>query len=178
MSKKFYIYLAVVLGFMGGIQPTYACLCDDSKQAAEPFDEAYEKASIVFIGLVKETLWKGPAISKTACEKDKCTSISNYIDPNAEYTRFDATTGHPGISYIAIFEVQKVWKDTLSRIVKNTVQIRAHAGGWCGIQFEVGKKYLVYARDNNDSKIIPIASVCSRTRPFEYGTDDFKLLNQ
>lgn len=55
--------------------------------------------------------------------------------------------------------VQKYWKGKISNEVKVTT---AKDSAACGVNFEVGKDYLVYATDNNGKLS---TGLCSRTSP-------------
>ncbi len=157
-----------------------ACWCDDSKKTAMPFDESFKDASLVFIGEVVEITWKGMPTSKTLLGKDGVRiHVSDYVDPSSPEQPFDPKSSNSMIGYKTLLKVDKVWKDDANRISsENKVSIQSTNGGWCGFQFEKGKRYLVFARDGGRKETMPVASICSRTRPYEYGTDDIKILEQ
>lgn len=143
-----------------------------------PFEDSFKDASLVFLGEVVEITWKGAPASKSVQGKNGTRiDISDYVDPAAPDQPFDPKSG-PMIGYRTVLKVEKVWKDDEGRISKDKVSIQSDNGGWCGFQFEKGKRYLVYARDGGHKDRVPSASICSRTRPYEYGTDDIKILEQ
>lgn len=174
--KKLYILLPMLVMFS---KSALACWCDDSKKIAMSFDESFKDASLVFIGEVEEMTWKGMPTSKTLVGKDGLRiDVSDYVDPSSPEQTFDPKVSNSMIGYKTLLKVDKVWKDDANRVIQNKTYIQSTNGGWCGFQFEKGKRYLVYARDGGHKETVPVASICSRTRPYEYGTDDIKILEQ
>jgi hypothetical protein len=90
------------------------------------------------------------------------------------------STGDP-IEYE--FRVEKVWKGA----PRKTLRVySARAGATCGYVFQVGKRYLVYARilkkgwlgDSHDDALKGrlSASLCSRTRELADAAEDLRQL--
>lgn len=68
------------------------------------------------------------------------------------------------------FKVSHIWKGTL---INELTVSTANQSAMCGYEFEVGKKYLVYADSSDD---VLMVSTCSRTSVFN-GSDDVPILN-
>ena len=70
-------------------------------------------------------------------------------------------------------EVDTVWKGP----VTSTTFVYTTYGPTCGYEwFERGKDFLVYAYEGYESDETLYASLCSRTRPFEYAEEDLQEL--
>jgi len=72
----------------------------------------------------------------------------------------------PDVYFVEVkFKLDKSWKNEF----KDTVSITTgRGGGDCGYEFEVGKKYLVYA-DGDKNKLR--TNICTRTSAFESNKD-------
>ncbi|MHA7963185.1 hypothetical protein ACX93W_03495 [Paenibacillus sp. CAU 1782] len=68
------------------------------------------------------------------------------------------------------FRVNEVWKGKVTSTLSVT---SAESGASCGFEFEEGKRYLVYARDNGKSLDV---SLCSRTVDFNSASADLTEL--
>lgn len=73
--------------------------------------------------------------------------------------------------FLVKFKVEKSWKGKFSREIKITTNADS---AMCGYNFEVGKKYLVYADGSTDKLAVYL---CSRTTLFS-GNKDFKYLDK
>ncbi|MBD2847835.1 hypothetical protein IDH44_21790 [Paenibacillus sp. IB182496] len=71
----------------------------------------------------------------------------------------------------ATFDVDKVWKGEIEQQAQvNTVRSSAS----CGVDFEIGTAYIVYAKFGEDGMLH--ASLCSRTAPLTLAGDDLAQL--
>ncbi|MFL6375638.1 MAG: hypothetical protein ACJ73D_13305, partial [Pyrinomonadaceae bacterium] len=71
---------------------------------------------------------------------------------------------------IVTFRVGKVWKGTKS----DTIVVKtSHQGSACGFNFTKGESYLVYAYNDGALR----TSICTRTAPAGYASDDTKKLD-
>ena len=95
-----------------------------------------------------------------SCLSDKPEVKEAYEDSAAVfYGKVIKITQKPKSSYLTVkFKVEKAWKNRSgAEIIIQTGQ----GGGSCGFHFEVGKKYLVYADDDDESALS--TSICQRT---------------
>ena len=70
------------------------------------------------------------------------------------------------------FEVEESWKGTL----EESVDVYGHGpGASCGIKFDEGKSYLVYARRSGGGGSLQ-TGLCDSTKPLEQADDDLQLL--
>jgi hypothetical protein len=161
-----------------------ACGCDDSKQKAARVEEAYREAELVFEGEAVTT--KATVCLKSHDESRRVgdhlrLSVGTVCDHSITVEHVVPGTAlnyggveYPYSRYATVFSIRKLWKDTRHRVNGDTVSVAALVGGWCGFQFAEGEKYLVYARGTDGD--LPSASLCSRTRPLIYATDDMEDL--
>ncbi len=72
----------------------------------------------------------------------------------------------PDVYFVEVkFKLDKSWKNELKDAASITT---GRGGGDCGYEFEVGKKYLVYA-DGDKNKLS--TNICTRTSVFESNKD-------
>ena len=69
-------------------------------------------------------------------------------------------------------EVEETWKGVET---KEVIVQTAISSASCGFEFEVGKEYLVYARQTGEGLHV---SLCSRTAAIEYATNDLDELEK
>jgi hypothetical protein len=77
----------------------------------------------------------------------------------------------------ALFEVSHIWKGgTESQIIINT----GSGGGDCGLNFEEGKEYLVYAHPSTmyGDKELLITIICDRTNALDQTQEDLAVLGE
>jgi hypothetical protein len=77
---------------------------------------------------------------------------------------------------LVLFDVIETWKGIQqSQVIIATGQ----GGGDCGYDFQVGKEYLVYAKDSDmyGEKGL-ITTICDRTNEFVHSQDDVAILGQ
>ncbi|KAI9019918.1 hypothetical protein DFJ74DRAFT_674903 [Hyaloraphidium curvatum] len=71
-----------------------------------------------------------------------------------------------------LLAVREAWKG----VARSKVQVRtAPHSAMCGFTFDVGRKYLVYARKSDG---VLEAGLCSRTSDFWYAADDLAMLGE
>lgn len=103
--------------------------------------ESYWKASAVFLGTV------------TNSTTTKTNSKPGEYDFNNRVFRFTIDKGFRGVQ-------------------GKEVEIRTgYGGGDCGYGFEIGRQYLVYAYQDDSSRLV--TGICSRTRPASEAEPDF-----
>lgn len=108
--------------------------------------EAFEMSESVFVGKVLNT--------KQDREQEGIVGAINYRDAN-------------------LFEVTQGWKGD------NQSQIIVYDNGdedSCGIEFEIGKSYLVYVYKDKNGE--PFTGLCNRTAELSNAEEDLKLLSQ
>jgi hypothetical protein len=73
--------------------------------------------------------------------------------------------------FLVAFDVQRMWRG----LRKARVEVfTGRGGGDCGIPFQVGKQYLVYARCGPDGDCF--TTVCGRTARIEEASEDLRYL--
>jgi hypothetical protein len=85
--------------------------------------------------------------------------------------KMDPVTGQISGGAFAHMKVERTWNGALPRT--HAVVQAGVAGGMCGYQFTVGKRYVVYTH-LVDGQLR--TSICSRTRLSEYAREDLKAL--
>lgn len=83
----------------------------------------------------------------------------------------DVTTNSETFSVAVKFKVEKSWNQ---KAAKNTTVFTASQDGLCGFKFEIGKKYLVYAKKSND---VLKTDLCTRTASAT-ANKDIAILNK
>jgi hypothetical protein len=138
--------------------PNYACLCDGTPTVPEEFNHATAIFAGVYLG---EEYRKG---------------IKN------QYREMERSEGKDVAYEVLVqrFRVETFWKgDLSSEVVIVTDRTRASDGtesiSDCGLGFEVGKRYLVYAF--GEEKELG-SSACTRTRRWSRAKDDLRYLGK
>jgi hypothetical protein len=82
-----------------------------------------------------------------------------------------ANVSPPSLGLVT-FEVEDSWKGAL----EGAVDVYGHGpGASCGIKFDEGKSYLVYARRSGGGDTLQ-TGLCDSTKPLEQAEDDLRLL--
>lgn len=159
MKRTIFLSLSVLVTLLFIQINTFACGCpgrseDTAKEVAQDFNQA----SMVFSGKVIEAKWQ-PISEKNASGK-----------------RIKAEV------LILKFAVDNWWKGKIkNEIFWRTSSIRypdlnvGMTGSNCEVGFDVGRKYLVYAR-NLEGRLI--AQECGGTTQIEYAENDIKELQK
>ena len=151
--------LAAVFIFMSAVS-SFACLCAGESTVAQSF----KGASAVFVGkFIREEYRSG---------------IKNELHEVGM-----EAWGKKGESYevlVHIFQVDRWWKGAGTyEVVLITDHTRNKDGSEsisdCGLGFEPGKEYLVYAHEDGDHIS---TNACSRTRNIKRAAGDIKRLNR
>ena len=103
-----------------------------------------------------DAVFSGTVVARRDASKPRADGMVGSMDP-VEYT-------------IAVLEV---WKGELA----DTVAVRtARSSASCGYPFEVGTRYLIYARTRTDTGCLR-TNLCTRTRPLKCADEDIAELN-
>jgi hypothetical protein len=152
--------LFLLLGMFVFASPGYACLC-----AGEPtVEESFKDASAVFTGKFLRAEYRG--------------GIKNELHEIGL-----EAWGKKGERYevlVYIFQVDRLWKGAEAyEIVLITDNTRSPDGSEsisdCGLGFQTGKEYLIYAYSNGEHIS---ANACSRTMNIKRAASDIKRLNK
>jgi hypothetical protein len=140
------VFLGLLLGFAP--RPAYACSCaGGTGPVPDQVRAELQSSSMVFSGRVVGIE-----------DRQSGVSVLGFLFGGATYGR--AVT----------FEVAAVWKGTpRSRVVVHT----GWGGGDCGVGFQVGESYLVYAGEAQDELR---TSICTRTADLTYAQADLAVL--
>ena len=76
-----------------------------------------------------------------------------------------------GVGFSVKFRVDRSWK---GRISEEIAIFTGSGGGDCGLSFDIGDRYLVYAFGTSDASLS--TGICQRTRPIGAGAGDIKIL--
>lgn len=115
------------------------------------------------------------AVSLTALNASACTCIDTRT-PLEELAYQDAVfTGRvisvsdfDASNIVVVFEVHAVWKGSFS---PQAVLLTPPDGAQCGVYFEVGAEYLVYADDSSYPGYL-FTHLCTRTGTLHFAQDD------
>ncbi len=170
--KSRYIVIAILLS-LGFIAPARADWC--TAHTAIPIEEAYEKASLIFYGKLVDMEPVGFP-HRIGFDNGSGNVVGAIVDcePTNEVP-YDPKKDC-GSSYQSEFEVLQVFKDDRKLVKENKVQVNALNRLYRGFQFEYQNDgYLVYAWNRTqDENEAPWASLCARTRPRMYSSDDLR----
>jgi hypothetical protein len=125
-------------------------------------EKYYAESDLIFTGTVTDqtdrwNLWrKGWMFLQTLVGKE----------PDFEMNQYARTQG-----FEFEFAVDQMWRGTPARTAS---VLTGRGGGDCGVPFERGKSYLVYA--NCDERGDCFTNICSRTRPTERAAEDLQYL--
>lgn len=142
-------------------EPLYSCQCGGRPEPPE----SVKDAKLIFVGRVVdiddefsrlEQLW---------------LKVRRWFDPLA------VPPTHPSGKYCVYygmkvtFQINEVWKGA----AKSTVELHTgRSGGDCGYEFQEGKTYLVYVRENSWNGCD--TDICTRTALVERATEDLVYL--
>lgn len=76
-----------------------------------------------------------------------------------------------GVNYKVVFEVRRSWKE--KNISEYTLYTKTSG---CGVWFEEGKTYLVYAKSNENNLLV--TEICWGTGIIKYADKDIKILGK
>lgn len=138
----------------------FACLCDGEQTVESSFKES----TAIFTGKMIREEWR--------------SGIKNEMHDIAMNISGDQKRDYEVKVYI--FAVDKWWKGAgTSEVVLISDQVRNPDGSQtisdCGLGFEAGHDYLIYAYGEGDSFS---TGVCSRTRSIQRATADIKRLSR
>lgn len=127
-----------------------------------PVAEAYAEYDLIFTGTVTDqtdrwNLWR-----------KSWYFLRTFVgsEPDFELSQYARTQG-----FEFEFAVDQMWRGTPAR---TTSVLTGRGGGDCGVPFEIGKSYLVYAYCDDRGDCFTI--ICSRTRPKERAAEDLQYL--
>lgn len=169
-----HVIAAVFASFALGFAPLPALAKWCNQKAGIPVEEAYQKADLIFVGTPVE-------MHPTALPNRSALNLGNGIwtgvmDCIPSEDKPYQPKNDCGVSYQAKFKVDFVIKS--SQQLFNEVTVNAYNKGYIGFQFEYGERYLVYAWDAKTTVSPHLwASLCARTRPIKYATDDVRYLD-
>ena len=134
-----------------------ACSCGGRMTAADQFKEA----AIVFVGRVESVQDR---------QNQFWLAVRHFfhMDPPFSEKNYCADYGKE-----VTFGVAKAWKGVATRHV---VLLTGRGGGDCGVEFQPGVDYIVYAWPPGDSGCQ--TNICTRTREVAYGREDLDYLLQ
>jgi hypothetical protein len=155
-------YLSILffsIFFFSNVSPAFACLCDGTPTVTEEL----KGATAIFSGK-----YVGGEYRK---------GIVN------EFRRMEEEIDGKKIEYEVLvlrFQVEKWWKGNLSNeVILVTDQTKASDGttsvGDCGLGFEKGKRYLIYAYGKEDELG---TDACTRTKKLKRAKEDLKQLGK
>jgi hypothetical protein len=127
----------------------------------EPPSEAVREAAAVFVGEAIDA--NTPHLSRTWL-LIKGLSARWFDTPKPSDSNFAAADRR------YTFRVERAWKGPP---LSEFVIITGDGGGDCGIPFELGKRYLVYAYDYGG---FYYTGMCTRTTPLQYAKPDLDVL--
>lgn len=134
-----------------------ACSCPRLTPA-----EQFASSALVFRGTVRRTVdrvtpWRRAwSFLQTLVDSDRAFEMDDYAKSQGFKVEFD---------------VDRTWRGRPSRRV---AVFTGRGGGDCGVPFEVGRQYLVYAHCHQNGDCFTI--ICSRTQEIEDAAEDLRYL--
>jgi hypothetical protein len=140
------------------VRSVFGCSCGGPGLPAK----SYAHADLIFIGTVTDqtdrfTFWR------------KGWSVLRHLAGAKPEFDMDEYARTQGFEYS--FAVDRMWRGTPAR---TTSVLTGRGGGDCGVPFERGETYLVYAHCHKQGDCFTI--ICSRTRSVEHAAEDLQYL--
>ena len=151
--------LAAVALFVLASNAAWACSCGGRMTVADEFADA----PIVFVGRVESIHDRWGTLDQF------WFSVQRFFKMETHFERHYCKDFGKEVT----FGVEKAWKGVATRHV---VLLTGRGGGDCGVEFQTGTDYIVYAWPPGESGCQ--TNICTRTREVSYGREDLDFLLQ